>query len=249
MNDIFALIGWPLGHSFSEKFFSAHFKADSSGRQYVNCPMPALSAAAVEEMMRRYPSLKGFNVTAPYKLAIMPLLDSLDDSARAVGAVNTVKIIEEGSRKSLRGYNTDVDGVAATLRQFDLAGCRALILGTGGASRAAAEALNRLGVPWTKVSRTPAEGQLAYTGLDRAAVAAHRLIIQCTPVGTFPLADECVPFPFDYLGEGHICFDMVYNPPVTKFLENARARGAATVNGETMLRTQAMAALHIWEDD
>lgn len=248
----YGLIGWPLGHSFSQKFFGELFGRDGSGRSYANFPIQELSAESLRLLLDENPHLEGLNVTAPHKITAAGLVDSLDDLSAAVGAVNTIKIYRDSHGKVLRtkGFNTDVAGLAQALRPL-LHGTapRALILGTGGASRAAVVACRSLGIEVATVSRTPGKGALTYADLDSAVMASHKLIINATPLGTYPDTGSCAHLPYHLAGPEHICFDMVYNPPETEFMRRSLRHGATVSNGLAMLHAQALASLHIWETD
>jgi len=250
----FGLIGRPLGHSFSKKFFTGLFAADGSGRSYDNFELPALTPEALYGLVLLNPDLKGFNVTAPYKVDIMQYLDEIDGEAAAVGAVNTVKIIRAGDGRvvALKGYNTDVVGFRESVRPMvarmpEAAG--ALVLGTGGASKAVVAALRSLGVEPLLVSRAgKADGIINYGSIDAALLAANPLVVNATPLGTSPRTDECPPLPYDLLGPSNFCHDLVYNPAETLFMRRASARGAVVKNGLEMLELQALASLGIWEN-
>ena len=247
----FGLIGYPLSHSFSKMFFTQLFESDGSGRSYDNFEIPHLTPEALYSIVLMNPRLKGFNVTAPYKVAIMEYLDSISPVAKAVGAVNTVKIIraDDGRVRALEGYNTDVIGFKNSLLDF-LDGFKptgALILGTGGASKAVAEALRQLYVPFTFVSHSQkGEGIISYEDITPDFIKNNQLIINATPLGTFPNTDACPPFPYELLSKANYCHDLVYNPEETKFMKLAAAQGAKTKNGLEMLFGQAVESLKIW---
>lgn len=249
----YGLIGHPLGHSFSKAFFTALFAADGSGRSYDNFDLPELTPAALYAMTLLNPRLKGFNVTAPYKEAIIPYLDRLDESAKSAGAVNTVRICraDDGRVTALEGFNTDVTGFSESVRTLasDLsAGSRALVLGTGGASKAVVYALTKTGMQVTRVSRSShGDGIITYDDLDQSVIAGHILIVNATPLGTMPRTDTCPPMPYSFVGPAHRAFDLVYNPGVTEFMKRCAAAGATVKNGLDMLHRQALAALKIWE--
>ena len=195
------------------------------------------------------PDLIGFNVTAPYKQAIIPFLDSVDELASEVGAVNTVKIIraDGGRLKALEGYNTDVRGFGESVASF-LGEARpaALILGTGGASQAVQYALAERDIPFALVSREAAKGNYTYDDLPCEAVEASRLIVNASPVGTYPNVDAAPRIPYAYVTPEHYLLDLVYNPPLTQFLDYGRQRGAHILNGRTMFVEQAEASWRIW---
>ncbi len=249
----YGLIGRPLGHSRSKAFFTALFASQRSSESYDNFELPALTPEALYSLVLLNPKLKGFNVTAPYKVEVMQYLDSVAPEAAAVGAVNTVRVERDASGRvtALRGFNTDVTGFRKSVRGMAEAlseGEGALILGTGGASNAVAEALRQLGVTSVKVSRHPAAGQIGYEDIDAALLASRPLIVNATPVGTYPDNDSCPPLPYELLGGHNMCHDLVYNPGVTEFMRRAAERGATVKNGLDMLHRQALASLNIWKN-
>lgn len=248
----FGLIGYPLEHSFSQMFFGELFSQDGSGRSYGNFALPELTGEALYSLLIMNPELKGFNVTAPYKIAIRAFLDSEDATAAEVGAVNTVRVRRDASGRvlGLDGFNTDVAGFAGALQPLLRADDKgALVLGTGGASLAAMAALRHSGIKALRVSRTPSTDEIAYGDIDARLLADYPIVVNTTPVGMYPDVDACPPFPCELLGPDNLCFDMIYNPERTLFLRRAEARGARTSNGLEMLFGQAMAALQIWEQD
>lgn len=248
----YGLIGRPLGHSRSKAFFTRLFAEKGSAESYDNFELKALSPEALYSLMLLNPRLKGFNVTAPYKIEIMQYLDRVSPEAEAVGAVNTVKIVRDDTGRvlALEGYNTDVEGFRESVRPMaarleDRQG--ALILGTGGAAAAVAEALRQLGIESVKVSRSQKDGAVTYDAITPELLASHPLIVNATPAGTYPNTDECPPFPYHLLGPGNMCHDLVYNPAETTFMRLAAERGAMTRNGLEMLHRQALASLLIWK--
>lgn len=250
----FGLIGRPLGHSFSKKFFTELFAADGSGRSYDNFELAELTPEALYGLVLLNPRLKGFNVTAPYKERIMDFLDKVSPEAAAVGAVNTVKIVraDDGRVLALEGYNTDVEGFRASVRPMVEklpAGSGALVLGTGGASKAVVAALRSLGVEPLLVSRQAGEGRICYSDITAAILAANPLVVNATPLGTFPATDACPPFPYELLSASNFCHDLVYNPDETLFMKKAAEQGATVKNGLEMLHGQALASLKIWTEN
>ena len=239
----FGIIGYPLVHSFSAKYFNEKFEQEKIDAEYSLYPLtPPCSPTEdgrweeLEDLLNR---LDGMNVTMPYKQAIIPFLDSLDETAEAIGAVNVVC--------QRIGYNTDCLGFMETMRPlirpFDN---KALVLGTGGASKAVCYGLRKLGIHPTLVSRTPRAEMLGYKALDLEVIAAHTIIVNCTPLGMLPDVDTCPDIPYDLLGTQHLLFDCVYNPQETLFLKKGKAQGATTHNGMEMLTGQARAAWEIW---
>ena len=236
----FGLIGYPLGHSFSQAYFTDKFHQEGVTASYTNFPLPSLKAV---DRLRNMPGLIGLNVTIPYKEQIMPLLDRIDDSARAVGAVNTI-LCGEG----WIGYNTDIEGVRGTLAGWlPSTVTSALILGTGGAARAVRYVLKQLNIHTSMVSRSVGKGNLTYAQLDAGVLAQHVLIVNTTPLGTFPAVDRCPDLPYHFLGPDHYLFDLVYNPEKTLFLKRGEEHGAHIQNGLQMLHIQADRAWEIWK--
>jgi shikimate dehydrogenase len=240
---LFGLIGFPLGHSFSRRYFSEKFREEGlADCRYELFPIASLTE--LPALLEAHPDLEGFNVTIPHKVGILACLDHIDPAAREIGAVNTVAV-RDGA---LWGYNTDAWGLEQSLCNFLPAGfgSRALILGTGGASRAAQHVLRKMNISFTLVSRAPAPGVLPYEALDARVLSAHRLIIQTTPLGMYPDVDSCPPIPFSNLSENHYLYDLVYNPAETLFLQRGAQMGCRVKNGLEMLHLQADKAWDIW---
>ena len=242
METKYGLIGYPLGHSFSARYFAEKFRQEEiSGCSYTNFPLSDIGQ--LDGLLRREPTLAGFNVTIPYKEQIIPKLDALDDEARAIGAVNCVKI----SAGRLIGYNTDTYGFERSLRQLiGEARPAALVLGSGGASKAVRFVLQKLGISYMEVSRTKRPHNLTYEELNSECMAAHRLIVNATPLGTFPNVDGYPAIPYEMLTPEHFLFDLVYNPPLTRFLAQGQTQGASIMNGYDMLVGQAERSWEIW---
>lgn len=240
----YGLIGYPLGHSFSVRYFADKFAAEGiADCRYLNFPLESIEK--LPEMLEREKDLRGFNVTIPYKQAVFTYLGSLSDEARQIGAVNCVKVTPAG----LKGFNTDAYGFSRSLLTLiESERPQALVLGTGGASRAVIYVLGQLGIPYRLVSRRRGEGRISYTELTPEHIRQHRLIINATPLGTYPKVEECPPIPYEALGPEHFLFDLVYNPPVTEFLGRGTAQGARVRNGYDMLIGQAEKAWEIWND-
>ncbi len=238
---MFGLIGYPLEHSFSPGYFAKKFEREQIDAGYQ--PFLLEDIRQFPELLLRYPALKGLNVTIPYKEEIIPYLDDLDPVAAAVGAVNTIRI--DGGR--LWGYNTDVAGFMQSLKpllnQKDKA---ALILGSGGAAKAAAYGLKQMNFSCHFVSRHKIPGGFLYSELTDALMERHTLIINTTPLGMFPDIQSAPDIPYSCLSEEHLCYDLVYNPAETSFLHHAKMRGARIKNGLEMLILQAEAAWSIW---
>ncbi len=241
----FGLIGEHLPHSFSGKYFNEKFEREG----ILNCDFSLYELPTIEhleQLLASQPPLYGFNVTIPYKQQVMRYLTKLSPEAEAVGAVNCVKI--EGN--DLTGYNTDIIGFRESLLNL-LGECRpehALILGTGGAALAVEYILNELNIEFSVVSRSAGEGRITYDEITKEVIDANKLIINATPVGTFPKVDFAPNIPYEYLTSEHFLYDLVYNPPLTKFLANGELKGASICNGEAMLVAQAEAAWTIWNE-
>ncbi len=237
---LFGLIGYPLGHSFSQEWFARMFARKCiSDAEYRNFPLESIDGLAA--LRAEYPGLRGHNVTAPYKVEVMRFLDRTDPTAAEIGAVNCV--VRQGGLWT--GYNVDWIGFARSLTEFagtDLP--PALVLGSGGASRAASYALRRLGCDYAVVSRSGAEGTIGYDDLTPRVMACRKLIISATPLGTWPHTESAAPIPYELLGPSHLLYDMVYNPSVTAFMRQGLEAGAHATNGLRMLELQAEAS---WE--
>jgi shikimate dehydrogenase len=242
---IFGLLGRSLAHSFSQKYFSQKF--DQLG--LTNWRYELFELAEISELpqlLSHHSDLAGLNVTIPYKEKIWPYLTQVAPSAELVGAINVIEFRPDGG---LVGHNTDYIGFRESLRRFyplDTPSCRALILGTGGAAKAVAVALQELEIPYQFVSRAQSGAGLMYTQLTPSVLATHSLIVNTTPLGTFPAVAECPPLPYSALTPQHYLFDLIYNPRETLFLQQGRAAGAHIQNGYEMLELQAEAAWDIW---
>lgn len=235
----FGLIGYPLVHSFSACYFN-----DKFSRERIDAEYSLLEIASIEELGNKVRDLAGFNVTIPYKKAVMPYLAQISDEARAIGAVNCVKVDSEGG---LHGYNTDVEGIRATLAQCgDLSGVKAVVLGSGGAAAAVKFVLKEAGIDFLTVSRSSDRGNCTYSDLTGDIIREHRLIVNTTPLGMYPETDAMPDIPYSALTGGHILFDLIYNPEQTRFLQEGVSRGARTFNGREMFVRQAEASWRIW---
>ena len=237
----FGLIGRELGHSFSAKFFNGKFASEGIDADY-----KLFELESIEELKNLLATtqLNGFNVTIPYKESIIPYLSELSTTAREVGAVNCVEV-RDGN---LIGHNTDAAGIEASLHWLDLAdGTKALILGSGGASKATQYVLRKLGIEFKVVSRDASRGDITYSELTPEVIAEHKLIINATPVGMSPNVEAAPQLDYEHIGSEHRVFDLVYNPAQTEFLRRAKEQGASTMGGILMLQTQAIASWHIWQ--
>ncbi len=239
----FGLIGRPLGHSLSQRYFEKKFAAEGIGDACYNLyELPDITA--LENLISAVDGLCGLNVTIPYKQSVIPYLDSTDDEAAAVGAVNCIRI----SNGHLRGYNTDIEGIRSTLttllaqRSID----RALVLGSGGAAHAVRYVLSESRIPCLMVSRDRARGDIAYEYIDADILAAHQLVVNATPAGMWPHIDRCPPLPYDMISPRHAFFDLVYNPEPTQAMTRFATSGAAVAGGMEMFARQAEASWRIW---
>ncbi len=265
----YGLIGYPLGHSFSKGYFTEFFQQKGIVAQYKNFELPSIKdlATVIEEEN----TLQGFNVTIPYKQQVIPYLHELDEAAKAIGAVNVVKVIRHEGNVYLKGYNTDIIGFSDSIRPLLKAHhTHALILGTGGAAKAINYALRKMGLKTCFVTRekTPTsctyhEGEekntspgntshekiLTYGEITPEILTQHTVIINTTPLGMHPKTDTCPQLNYSLLSSNHLLFDLVYNPPKTLFLLQGEENNATICNGMEMLIGQAKAAWHIWTEE
>lgn len=241
--DKYGIIGYPLGHSFSRAFFTEKFQREHIDAEYVNFEIP--SADMLPGIVQTNPNLRGLNVTLPHKEAVIPMLDELSDEAKEIGAVNVIRV-RDGR---LKGFNSDIIGFMDSIRPLLKPWHQhALVLGTGGASRAIRVGLQRLGIQWTYVSRTPAPGRLTYADLTAELMEHYQVIVNCSPVGMFPHVDACPDIPYQLLTDRHLLYDLVYNPQETLFLKRGAEHGAAVKNGLEMLHLQALASWRFWNE-
>lgn len=239
----FGLVGRDISYSFSRGYFADKFKNENLPHTYVNFDLPTINE--LDDIIKNTPNLKGLNVTIPYKEEVIPMLDDLNKRARKIGAVNTIRITRS---QKLIGYNTDYYGFKNALKpHLKNHHRRALILGTGGASKAIAYALKKLKIEFDYVSRSEKEGvKFLYSDLTNEIITSYAIIINCTPIGTFPNINECPDIPYNSITEKHILYDLIYNPEQTKFLSIGNQKGATTINGLEMLRLQAEKSWQIW---
>lgn len=244
----FGLIGHRLGYSFSRNFFTEKFQRENlTNHEYVNFELDSISE--FPRIFEQGKEIGGLNCTIPYKQQIMQYLDEIDPEAAQVGAVNTVKITYKEGRCFLKGFNTDIYGFENSLKpMLDEKHKKALILGTGGASKAIKHILNKSGIDFVSASIEEQlfEKEIRYHQIDEQLLKEYLIVIQATPVGTFPNVDQCPDIPYQYISSNHVCFDLVYNPEETMFLKKAKAQGAKTKNGLEMLHLQALKAWEIW---
>lgn len=247
----YGLIGYRLGHSFSKKYFTNKFSLENiSECIYENFELDAI--VDFPALISNNLSIKGLNCTIPYKQDIMTYLDEIDAEAKQIGAVNTIKIIRTNDKVRLKGFNTDCYGFEMSLKPL-LSNYhkKALVLGTGGASKSVHFVLNELNIEAISVSRTanPKLNILSYEQLNENIISEHKLIINATPLGTFPKVDECPNIPYKYITKKHYLYDLVYNPACTLFLEKGKEMGSIIKNGDEMLRLQAERAWEIWNNN
>lgn len=239
----YGLVGKNIDHSFSKRYFSDKFSSENIDATYQNFDLDNI--AEILPILKTK-NLRGLNVTIPYKRKVIAYLDDLAGEARKIGAVNTIKIDDD---KRTIGYNTDCFGFMKSLFPLlEKQHTHALILGTGGASKAVAAGLQSLGIDYKRVSRTPKKGQFAYSDISEEIIQTHYLIINCTPLGTYPDVRHSPDIPYQHLGKKHLLYDLVYNPPVTQFLASGKAQGAKIYNGKKMLQFQADRAWEIWNE-
>lgn len=241
----FGLIGYPLGHSFSASFFANKFKEEGIEADYRNFPLEHIED--FKDLVKREPGLVGLNVTVPHKQDIIFYLDSLSKTAEAIGAVNTISFKMRKGRAELSGDNTDVIGFRRSLEEYlQPHHTSALVLGTGGSSKAVLYVLEKLGIGYNMVSRTAGINRITYDDLDGDLVGEHPLIINTTPLGMYPKVKTYPELPYQALTPDHLLFDLVYNPDKTEFLARGEKYGALTANGHKMLIYQAEASWEIW---
>jgi shikimate dehydrogenase len=244
----YGLIGHPLTHSFSEKYFSEKFRKENISADYKNYPIAQIQE--LPALLLQNKTLSGFNVTIPYKESVIPYLNDLDTIAGKVGAVNCVKVENENGSLLLKGYNTDVYGFKQSIKPFlESHHSKALILGAGGASKAVAYVLGELGFEFYHVVRNeklPAGNYFNYSALNEYMMNTFKLIVNTTPVGMFPDIDQAPAIPYQFINSSHLLYDLIYNPEETMFLKKGTANGAATLNGLSMLHLQAEKSWEIW---
>lgn len=239
----YGIIGYPLGHSFSRGFFTEKFARESIDAQYLNFEIP--DVAMLSDVLRDNPELRGLNVTLPYKQAVIPLLDEMSEEAMEIGAVNVIRV----RNGKLKGFNSDIIGFTNSIKPLLQPHHRkALVLGTGGASKAIRVGLNRLGIEWTYVSRSPRDGMVTYEDITAETLQEYTVIVNCSPVGMFPKVDAAPAIPYELLSPQHLLFDCVYNPEETLFMKKGRKQGATVKNGLEMLHLQAIASWNFWNE-
>jgi shikimate dehydrogenase len=241
----YGLVGYPLGHSFSRHFFTKKFASEGHDALYLNFEIPSIEMFPA--IIKENPCLQGLNVTIPYKQQVMLYLDEISPEAQAIGAVNVVKI--DDCRK-LTGYNSDVIGFVNSIKPLlKPHHKKALILGTGGASKAIHYGLTKkLEIETMLVSRQSREGMITYEDITSSLLKEYEVIVNCTPSGMFPHIDECPALPYEAMNEAHLLYDLVYNPEETLFLKKGAIQGATVKNGLEMLHLQALASWDFWNN-
>ena len=237
----YGLIGKNINYSFSKKYFNDKFLKEN----ITNCSYENYDLQSVKDFKKiiKDNAIKGFNVTIPYKEEIMEFINKIDPIAKKIGAINTIKI---HNKNIIEGYNTDYIGFVISLKNLITNQKKALVLGTGGASKAIIFGLSSIGIESTIVSRNKREDVISYSELNKKVIEENTIIINCTPLGTFPKTQECPKIPFEFLSSNHICYDLIYNPEKTKFLLESEKMGATIINGKKMLENQANESWKIW---
>ena len=243
----YGLIGLPLTHSFSEKYFAEKFREEKiNDVEYLNFPLQSIGE--IMTLVIDNPEICGLNVTIPYKEQVIPFLDDIDPEANEAGAVNTITISRNNNKIFLKGYNTDIIGFIRSLpADISKEHNNALVLGTGGASKAVVCGLNKLNIKYQLVSRTGKQGCITYNDVDEKTIQNNTLIINTTPLGMYPDTVSLPDIPYRYLSEQHLLYDLIYNPSLTSFLNEGKKRGAEVINGLQMLKNQAEESWKIWK--
>ena len=246
--DKYGLIGYPLGHSFSISYFNQRFKDEGIDAVYENYEIPDIDT--LTEVLDSNPELKGLNVTIPYKEKVIPFLDSISPEARAIGAVNVIRVTHRGSKIELKGFNSDVIGFTKSIEPMldKKWHQKALILGTGGASKAIDYGLKSLGLETVFVSRYERPNTIQYKNITPEVVKEYNVIVNCTPVGMYPKTDECPDLPYEAMDSHTILYDLIYNPDETLFMQRGAQYGADVKNGLEMLLLQAFASWEFWHE-
>ncbi len=245
----YGLIGFPLTHSFSKRFFAEKFENEKIDSTYNNFEIDSIDK--LPEIIKKNHEVVGLNVTIPYKEQVIPFLNELNDSAQQIGAINTIKIKRTDSEIYLKGFNTDTFGFETSLKPLiQPYHTKALILGTGGASKAVKYVLNSLNIEYLSVStKAPSTERIRYEDIDKNTMQERLLIINTTPLGTYPKTDTFPLIPYKYITSRHLLFDLVYNPEVTQFMAKGKEQGATVKNGYEMLVQQALKSYEIWNSE
>ena len=246
--DKYGLIGYPLGHSFSISYFNQKFADEGIDAEYVNFEIPSIDQ--LQEILDINPNLRGLNVTIPYKEKVMEFLDYITPEAQAIGAVNVIRVTHEGKNIRLKGYNSDVIGFTQSIEPMldKKWHKKALILGTGGASKAINYGLKSLGLETVYVSRYQRPGTIQYENITPEVIKEYNVIVNCTPLGMYPHVDECPRLPYDSMDSHTILYDLIYNPDETLFMKRGAENGAEVKNGLEMLLLQAFASWEFWHE-
>lgn len=241
----YGLLGYPLKHSFSKNFFANKFQREHIEAEYINFEIADISK--FPEIIHTHPLLKGLNVTIPYKERVIPFLNELSPEAEAIGAVNVIRITQNDGQPYLKGFNADIIGFKNSIQPLLLPQHEhALILGTGGASKAVYHGLQQLGLHVCYVSRTPRAGMVGYEELTAEMMNQYLVIVNCTPCGMFPHTEACPQIPYHQLTPDHLLYDLIYNPEETLFLQKGKQQGCLIKNGLEMLHLQAEASWDFW---
>ena len=242
----FGLIGYPLSHSFSKKYFTDKFvKEGISGCHYELFPIESVNL--VVDLLQEQAQLEGLNVTIPYKVTVIPFLDELEEAAAYIGAVNCISIVRKDDKPFLKGYNTDAYGFEASLKPLLAAHHqKALLFGNGGAAKAVKYVLEKLGITYLVVTRTPTAASIGYEDVTEQILQEYTVLINSTPLGMSPNVESCPDIPYTAVNHRHLAYDLVYNPEQTKFLQLSAAQGALVKNGMEMLELQAERSWQIW---
>ena len=243
--DKYGLIGYPLGHSFSIGYHNQRFADEGINAKYLNFEIPSIDD--LPAVLSQNPELKGLNVTIPYKEKVIQFLDYVSPEARAIGAVNVIRVEHQGKKITLKGYNSDVIGFTQSIEPLlENYHKKALVLGTGGASKAISYGLKSLGLETVYVSRYERPGTIQYGSITPEVVQEYNVIVNCTPLGMFPKTEECPELPYEAMDEKNILYDLIYNPDETLFMKRGREQGAEVKNGLEMLLLQAFASWEFW---
>lgn len=244
----YGLIGYPLGHSFSISYFNQMFQDEGIDAVYENFEIPTIDA--LPEVLDSNPNLRGLNVTIPYKEKVLPFLDSVSPEARAIGAVNVIRVTHEGNNVKLKGYNSDVIGFTKSIESMldKKWHKKALILGTGGASKAIDYGLRNLGLETVFVSRYERPDTIQYSTITPEVIQEYNVVVNCTPMGMYPKTEVCPLLPYEAMDQHTILYDLIYNPDETKFMKLGKKYGAQTKNGLEMLLLQAFASWEFWHE-
>jgi len=246
--DKYGLIGYPLGHSFSVSYFNEKFENENIDACYINFEIPTIDS--LREVLDKNPELRGLNVTIPYKQQVIPYLNAVSPEARAIGAVNVIRIRRKGKNIHLKGFNSDVIGFTQSIEPL-LEPChkKALILGTGGASKAIDYGLRSLGLETAFVSRTGRNGAFFYEDITPEIIREYKVVVNCTPLGMYPHVDSCPNLPYEAMDSHTLLYDLLYNPDETLFMKRGQEHGATVVNGLEMLLLQAFASWEFWHGE